>query len=214
MKFHFSDEKQNHKVLDANIDGIKKSAQKEMIQNEKLEAFRTRLNDDIANIEKQYERENVEFQKISQEIDKFTVVLEQTESDLKKSAQEGIFLQTELSNTRLKLEKQAQKKFDLEEKMLEILQEQMTTDKASQFRMKTLRATQKQRRNMEITMSNTENQLSNILLDLERWKSITTKLKEDVAKITVITTFTTPIQYNFLKINFFFVFRKKKKKWI
>lgn len=49
----FSAEHQYHKLTQANIDGTKKSAAKEMEQNEKLEAFKIRLLNDIDTLEKQ-----------------------------------------------------------------------------------------------------------------------------------------------------------------
>lgn len=45
-------ERQYHKVTQANIDGTKKSAAKEMEQNEKLEAFKLRLTNDIEVLQK------------------------------------------------------------------------------------------------------------------------------------------------------------------
>lgn len=156
-----------------------------MQQNEKLEAFKLRLINDIRSLEKQLDNDNVEFEKIVKKIEQFNSLIEQTESDLKTANLEGIFIQNELRNIRVKLEKQAIKKIELEENILELLQDQITTDKAGQFRTKLLRDTQEQRRGLEINMSNTENQLSNVLLDLEAWKGVTNKLKEKVNKLQV-----------------------------
>lgn len=46
-----STEDQHHKIMQSKIDGTKKSASKEMEQNEKLEAFKLRLSTDIETLE-------------------------------------------------------------------------------------------------------------------------------------------------------------------
>lgn len=153
-----------------------------MIQNEKLEAFKIRVQTDITNLERQITTDAINLEKLMHELDKFTNILEHSEGDLKSSTHEGIFIETELRSIRFKLEKQIRQKVALEEKIFELLQEQITTDNAGQLRAKLLRDTQIQRRNVEIGLSSTENQLSEVLLDLETWKSIVTKLKKDVAK--------------------------------
>lgn len=154
-----------------------------MIQNEKLEAFKNRLIEDISSLEKQVEGEKTSYEKLQKNNEKFSAILEKTESDLQKASQEGIFIQTQLKNLRTKIEKQSKKKIELEEAVLELLQDQITTDKAGQFRTKLLRERQELRRTLEINMSTTENQLSIVILELEQWKGILKKLKEEVANL-------------------------------
>lgn len=154
-----------------------------MIQNEKLEAFKSRLQSDIDNLERNLTNDSARLQQLLNELDKYSAILDQTEYDLKQSSNEGIFIETELKSIRMKLEKQAHQKVMLEEKIFELLQDQITTDNASQVRAKLLRDKQVERRNVEINLSSTENQLSEVLLDLEYWKSMIMKLKSEIGKL-------------------------------
>lgn len=102
-----------------------------------------------------------------------------------KAQQEGLLIENHLKSLRQTLNKQNQKKFELEEQILELLQDQITTDKAGEAQGKTLRETQEKRRELEIAMSDTENQLSIVLLDLEKWRGVVERSKAEVQKMKV-----------------------------
>lgn len=82
-----------------------------------------------------------------------------------------------------KLEKLAREKLEIEDKILDLLQDQITTDKAGQHRGKLLRNLQEDRRQMEIAIAQTENQLSIMILDLEKWRGNVQRAKESVEKM-------------------------------
>lgn len=50
-----SDEMQNHKLIQSNIEGTKRATTKEMEQNEKLESFKLRLDNDFDLLEQKRE---------------------------------------------------------------------------------------------------------------------------------------------------------------
>ena len=154
-----------------------------MEQNEKLSVFKNRIIGDILSLEKQVKREQEEDDKLTRELDHYSMVIEQTESDLKKAQHESLLLENQLKSLRGTLDKQNKKKFELEDQILELLQDQITTDKAGEYRGKLLRETQSKRRDLEIGMSKTENELSIVLLDLEKWRGIIDKSKENVAQV-------------------------------
>lgn len=106
--------------------------------------------------------------------------------DLQQSRSEGLLTKNHITKLVTRLEKQAREKFELEEKILDLLQDQITTDKAGEHRGKLLRNAQEKRRNLEIAMSNTENQLSIILLQLEKFRGNVQKAKENVERLKVI----------------------------
>lgn len=114
------------------------------------------------------------------------MILEQTEADMLKAQQEGLLIANHLKSLRQTLNQQNQKKFELEEQILELLQDQITTDKAGESQGKTLRETQEKRRELEIGMSDTEHKLSIALLDLEKWRGIVEKSKGEVSQIKVL----------------------------
>ena len=66
-----------------------------------------------------------------------------------------------------------------------MLQDQISTDKASTYRGKVLRQVQDQRRSMELSMFDTEQQLSQVLFDLEKWKNQVTNSRGVVERLTV-----------------------------
>lgn len=132
------------------------------------------------------EQENEENDKLNENIDKMNAILEQTEMDLSKANVEGQIVENILKTLRRSLEKQMQKKVNLEEKTLELLQDQITTDQASHYRGKVLREIQEKRRQMELTMYATEQQCSEVLFDLERWKANVARDKNTVEKLSVI----------------------------
>jgi chromosome segregation ATPase len=87
---------------------------------------------------------------------------------------------TKLTN---KLDKLAKEKLDTEDKILDLLQEQITTDKAGQYRGRLLREAQEKRRQLEIQMSEIENKVSVTILDLEKWRGLVQKARENVERL-------------------------------
>ncbi|XP_001659280.2 coiled-coil domain-containing protein 40 [Aedes aegypti] len=174
---------EEHKVIKSKTDITKKTVAKEMEQNEKLSGFKARIQGDIHVLEKQVNKEQEEEDKLSRELDHYALILEQTEADMLKAQQEGLLIENHLKSLRQTLNKQNHKKFELEEQILELLQDQITTDKAGEAQGKTLRETQEKRRELEISMSDTENQLSIVLLDLEKWRGVVERSKVEVQKM-------------------------------
>lgn len=120
---------------------------------------------------------------MDQKLDHFTSILEKTEVDLEQARSEGLLTKNHLTKLHNKLDKLAREKLDIEEKILDLLQDQITTDKAGQHRGKLLRNAQEDRRNLEIAMAETENQLSLIILDLEKWRGVVQRAKENVEQM-------------------------------
>lgn len=76
-------------------------------------------------------------------------------------------------------------KQQLEERILEKLQDQVTTDQASSYRGKMLRESQEKRRHVELGMLATEQQLSQVMLTVERSKSKLAQSTDNIRKLTV-----------------------------
>uniref|UniRef100_A0A182Q8X5 Coiled-coil domain-containing protein 40 n=1 Tax=Anopheles farauti TaxID=69004 RepID=A0A182Q8X5_9DIPT len=174
---------EEHKVIKSKTEITKKTAAKEMEQNEKLAGFKNRIQADINSLEKQVRKEQEDEDKLKRDLDHYALILEQTEADILKAQQEGLLIENHLKSLRQTLEKQNRKKFELEEQILELLQDQLSTDKAGESQGKLLRDTQEKRRELEITMSDTENQLSVVLLDLEKWRALVESSKEVLRKV-------------------------------
>lgn len=126
------------------------------------------------------EGENI---KLDQKLDHFTSILEKTEVDIEQARSEGLLTKNHLTKLVNKLEKFAREKLETEEKILDLLQDQITTDKAGQHRGKLLRDAQEKRRNLEIAMAQIENKLSIAILDLEKWRGNVQRAKENVDRL-------------------------------
>lgn len=121
--------------------------------------------------------------KLDQKLAHFQSILEKTEIDIEQARSEGLLTKNHLTKLTNKLEKLSRQKLETEEKILDLLQEQITTDKAGQHRSRLLREAQEKRRNLEIQLSETENKLSLTILDLEKWRGLVQKSKENVEKL-------------------------------
>lgn len=131
------------------------------------------------------EKETNDHSKLMNDVSKMSALVEQTETDLSRANTEGQLIENNLRTIRKRLEKQSTQKIELEEQILEILQDQITTDSASNIRAKLLREIQGQRRNAELNMYTTEYQLSQVLLELEKWKGQLSKNKENAERLNV-----------------------------
>lgn len=129
------------------------------------------------------QKELKDINKHDSKLEKTAQLVAQAEEDINASKAEGNALEVQMRSVRLQLDKLNRKKVDVEEKILQLAQEQITTDKASEHRMKMLRDVQGQRRSMEVAITQAENNLSNAMLELERMRGVVGKLKEDSEKI-------------------------------
>lgn len=172
------EEYERHKDLRGHIEGARKEIHRQSVQNEKLEGFLNRLTGDLQCLERQLGKEAKEMEKVLDAFNNKQLIYEQTEVDLQKAQLEGVILENQLRSIRHKMELQEKAKVAMEEQILDILQEQISTDKAGQYRAKILRENQETRRNMEIQISATENDLSRVLLELERVRGSVVRYQE------------------------------------
>lgn len=111
------------------------------------------------------------------------MILEKTEADLEQARSEGLLTKNHITKLVNKLEKFSRDKLEIEEKILDLLQDQITTDKVGQHRGKLLRDAQEERRMLEIAMANSENELSITILELEKWRGNVQRAKENVERM-------------------------------
>lgn len=172
------EEYEKHKDLRGHIEGTRKELQKQSVQNEKHEGFLNRLTGDLQSLDRQLAKETKEVEKLNDSFNNKQLLYEQTETDLKVSQLEGVILENQLKATKHRIELQVKSKVALEEQILNLLQEQISSDKAGQYRARLLRELQEKRRNMEVEISTTENAFSALLLDLERVRGSVVRYQE------------------------------------
>lgn len=108
------------------------------------------------------------------------MIMEKTDADLEQARSEGLLTKNHITKITNKLEKLAREKLEIEGKILDLLQDQITTDKTGQHRGKLLRNEQEERRKVEILMAQYENQLSHAILELEKWRGVVQRSRENV----------------------------------
>lgn len=135
-------------------------------------------------------KETNDYSELMSDVSQMSALVEQTETDLSRANTEGQLIENNLRTLRKRLEKQSTQKIEIEEKILELLQDQITTDSAGNISGKLLREIQGQRRNAELNMYTTEYQLSQVLLELEKWKGQLSKSRENADRLNVSFCFT------------------------
>lgn len=120
---------------------------------------------------------------LEQKLTEIPILLEQTEKDLKEANIEGANLDTEIRRIQLKLDKQYNEKYKAEENILKLAQEQLITDKASEYRLKLLNNFQEERRGMELNLAQAQNQLAETLLEMERYKANNFRTSQENEKL-------------------------------
>lgn len=119
-----------------------------------------------------------ELDELNGKIDKFTLLIEETEKSLHQASVEHHILDGNLKSLFREHERQVNSKTEQENHILELLQEQVTTDQASKKRGRNIRDLQSKRRDMELMMNNTEAQLSEILFEMERLKGVSARSRD------------------------------------
>ncbi|XP_073822018.1 lethal (2) 41Ab [Musca autumnalis] len=176
-------EKEAIKLNTAGIQAIKKQIRKELELNEKLETFKKRLSNDYTLLRRECKSQSDILVGLEEKLIEIPMLLEQTEKDLKEANMEGATLDTEIRRIQLKIDKQYNQKYLTEENILKLAQEQLITDKASEYRLKLLNNSQEERRTMELNLAQAQNQLAETLLEMERYKANNFRTSQENEKL-------------------------------
>lgn len=121
-------------------------------------------------------------------LEKFASLLDENESSLHKSTVENHILDGNLKSLRREYESQTEIKIKHENRTLEMLQAQVTTDHASKIRGRHIHELRDKRRDLELIMNNTEAKLSEILFELEKLKGVLIHSKSHADELKVYNT--------------------------
>lgn len=119
-----------------------------------------------------------ELNESNQKMDQYAMLISETEKSLHQASVENAILESNLKSLSREHERQINNKTAQENHVLELLQDQVTTDQASKKRLRHIRDMQSKRRDMELMMNNTEAQLSEILFEMEKLKGVSVRSKE------------------------------------
>lgn len=117
-------------------------------------------------------KKNQEHEEIRKKIEETSSLIEATDAAMAKTTTESHVLGTELKAKLRDHERQTKRKMELEEKVLEALQDNISSDQASRARARNVRELQNKRRERELIMFSTEEQLSKLMYELEKLKGI------------------------------------------
>lgn len=110
-------------------------------------------------------------------------ILIKTEEEMKIARNEGFAIDRELRRYQTVIDQWNNKKFNCEENLLKLAQDQLINDKASAYRIKLIRNAQATRRGLELTLTQSQNQLASVLLQIEYFKSRIGKYTEESNKL-------------------------------
>lgn len=130
-----------------------------------------------------------ELSELNQKIDKYSMLIGETENSLHQATVENHLLDGNLKSMQREHERQVNNKTKQENQILELLQQQVCTDQASKRRGQSIRDLQNKRRDMELMMNNTEAQLSEILFEMEKLKGISSRSRDYADDLIVRTMF-------------------------
>nr|NP_001104357.1 lethal (2) 41Ab, isoform A [Drosophila melanogaster]EDP28115.1 lethal (2) 41Ab, isoform A [Drosophila melanogaster] len=156
----------------AGIEAIKKQIGKEMELNKKLDSFKQRLADETSSLRRECQDESESLLKMQAKLDDLPEFLNTTETDLQDALREGSHLFTEVRKLDIALDKYLTQKFRTEETILRLAQDHLITDKATAYRLKLLGKSQEKRRNVDLSLSKVQNQLSLSMLEVEKLRCV------------------------------------------
>lgn len=119
-----------------------------------------------------------ELSDLNGKIDKYSMLIVETENSYHQASVENHLVEGNLKSLLREYERHVNDKLTQENRILEQLQEQVTTDQASKKRGQNIRELQCKRRNMELMMNNTEAQLSEILFEMEKLKGVSARSRD------------------------------------
>lgn len=130
-------------------------------------------------------KKNKEHEEIRKKMEETSALIEATDAALAKATTENHVLEMELKATLRDQERQTKLKIELEEKILEMLQDHMSSDQASRARGRQVRELQNKRREREMIMFSTEEQLSKLMYELEKLKGVVAEARSRIDELTV-----------------------------
>ncbi|XP_046379305.2 coiled-coil domain-containing protein 40-like isoform X2 [Haliotis rufescens] len=164
--------------LETEIEGFKKSIQKEQEQNEKLCQILAKTNRDIDMVKKQLTTCQAKHDALKAEYTTFTRMLHETEQTLNKATTDKTLRMNELNGLRKQIEREYQEKVKLEDEIMEKIRDQLTMDKASQYTKKLTKKMRDLTKSLETQMAEVENTIARNALDTSNVKARTERLKK------------------------------------
>ncbi|XP_052261678.1 coiled-coil domain-containing protein 40-like isoform X2 [Dreissena polymorpha] len=182
---------QQQKVLslETEIEGYKKSIQKEQEQNEKLTLILNKTERDIETVKKQLAQCQSKHDALKSEYATYTRILHETEQSLNRAMTDKTLRENELNALRKQIEREYLEKVKLEDDIMEKMRSQLTMDKAAQYTKKLTGKKRELTKQLETQMAEVENEISqnalevsNVKARIERLQKIALDLDDEIAR--------------------------------
>ncbi|KAM4691865.1 coiled-coil domain-containing protein 40 [Rhinophrynus dorsalis] len=174
---------QDLRSMYAEIETYKKSATKEEDKNEQLTFMLNRAESDAAMSKKLITQCQARQEALRIEFSTYMRTLHETEQALSRVTVERAKLWSEMAIFRNQIEKESQVKGTLEAKIMEKLQEKMTSDKAAKYSSHLAGKLQKRKLELEINYSKLENETAQISLEINQSLSRIQALHKTLAEL-------------------------------
>lgn len=158
---------QEQKILsmETEMEGYKRSIQKEQEQNEKLTLILSKTERDIETVKKQLVTCQAKFDALKAEYTTYTRMLHETEQALNRATADKTLKENDLAALRKQIEREFQEKISLEDQIMERLRSQLSLDKASQYSKKLTMRSRERTKHLEIQMAEVENAIARDTLE-------------------------------------------------
>lgn len=160
-------------------------------------------------------KKNKEHEEIRTKMEETSSLIDATDAAIAKSTTENHVLETELKATLRDHERQTKTKIELEGKILEVLQDHISSDQASRASARSVRELQNKRRELELNMSSTEEQWSKMMYELEKLKGIVAANRARIDELAVkkIMEFSYSHQHLYALLLLHKMYRERKVMW-
>ncbi|CAH1795383.1 unnamed protein product, partial [Owenia fusiformis] len=157
--------------LETEIDGYKRSIQKEQEQNEKLTLILNKTEVDIATVRKLMSICQAKQEALKSEYATFTRMLHETEQALNRANTDKTLKLNELTALRKQIEREHLQKIQLEDDIMEKIRSELTMDKAAQYTDKLTGKLRNLTKDLESQMASVENEIARSSLEVSNTKT-------------------------------------------
>lgn len=178
------DQQEQHILsLYTEIEGFKKSIQKEQEQNEKLTLILNKTEREIEVAKKHIIQVQAKHDALKAEYTTYTRMLHETEQTLARATADKVLRENECLALRKQIEQEFQAKLKLEDSILEKMRSQLTMDKAAKYSKKLTGKTRERTKHMETDAAEVENLIAEAVLETVNVRTRVDRLKKVLGEL-------------------------------
>ncbi|KAJ8037566.1 Coiled-coil domain-containing protein 40 [Holothuria leucospilota] len=176
-------QRQQIQSLQTEIEGYKKSIQKEQENNETLTLMLQKNEIDINSLKKQIATSQAKQEQLKQEYSAYSRMLHETEQNLNRATTDKTLRLNELVALRKQMEREYQEKLQLEENIMDAMRNKLTADKVSYYAKKMAGKVRKNIAELEAARAKVENEISRDALEFSHTSSRVESLRKTLDEL-------------------------------